>query len=243
MKQLPEEKTQRLWELDALRGIAIVLMVLFHIVFDLRTFFGFDQLSYHEGFWYYEGRIAAIIFIVLVGVVSSLIHQKNDHTVALQKNSYRGLRLIGLGLIITLVTFILARENTIWFGILHFLGLSILISIPLNRFKWPNIMLASILFVGYIPIGTIYTDGYLGLIFGILPPSFASFDHYALIPWLGYVLIGIALGNWLYSSGKPIVKRKPVYIEKKLMIIGKYSLWIYLLHQPIILGLLWIILR
>ena len=89
-----EQKSQRLWELDVLRGIAIFLMVVFHFVFDLRVFFGFEEINYLEGFWYYEGRVAAITFIVLVGVVSSLICKREDHEVALQKNSYRGLRLI-----------------------------------------------------------------------------------------------------------------------------------------------------
>lgn len=215
-------------------------MVFFHIIFDLRTFFGFDQLNYHEGFWYFEGRVAALIFIMLVGVVSSIIHNREEHVVALQKNSYRGLRLIGLGLIITIVTFFFSRDNTIWFGILHFLGLAILISIPLCRYKWLNILLATILFAGYFPIKNLYTDSYTGLIFGIMPANYASYDHYALIPWLGYVLLGIALGNWLYKNGKPIVKREPTNPEKALAKIGKYSLWIYLIHQPVILGLLWV---
>ncbi len=234
------QKSKRIWELDALRGIAIIMMVFFHLIFNLRTFFGFEQISYHTGFWYYEGRVAAIIFIMLVGVVSSLIHQKEDHAVALQKNSYRGIRLIGLGLIITLTTFIVARENMVWFGILHFLGLSILISIPLLRFKWLNLGFAAVLFTSYQHLGQIQTDSYLGLIFGVYPPDFSSYDHYALIPWLGYVLIGVAIGNWLYKDGKPMIKRQPVKLEEGLIEVGQYSLWIYLLHQPLLLSIMWL---
>lgn len=234
------KKSHRIWELDALRGIAIIMMVFFHMVFDLRTFFGITQINYHEGFWYYEGRVSAIIFIVLVGVVSAIIHQKEEHTVALQKNSYRGLRLIGFGLIITLITFIFARQDTIWFGILHFLGLSILISIPLLRFKWFNVFLAFILFGVAYPLGQIYTESYLGLIFGIYPPHFSSFDHYALTPWLGYVLIGIALGNWLYRDGRPLIRKAPGKVAEGLMEAGRNSLWIYLFHQPLLLGILWL---
>ncbi len=240
---MQEIRSQRLWELDTLRGIAIVLMVIFHFVFNLRNFFGFEIINLYEGFWYYEGRVAAIIFIMLVGVISSLIHQREDHEVAIQKNSYRGLRLIGLGLIITLATFIFAQDNTIWFGILHFLGLATLISIPLCRYKWLNILLAVILFAGYFPIKDLYTDNYFGLIFGVTPASFASYDYYALIPWLGYVLIGVALGNWIYADNKPLIKRKPTTPEKALAKAGKYSLWIYLIHQPILLGTMWLYFR
>lgn len=232
---------QRLWEIDALRGIAIILMILFHIVFNLDYFFGIDCMSYEKGFWYYEGRIAAILFIVLAGVVSSLINQKGELKSTLRKNSYRGLRLIALGLLITLITFIFARENTIWFGILHFLGLSILISIPICSYRWANILLALILFAAYLPMQNLYTDNYFGLIFGVAPASFSSYDYYALIPWFGFVLIGIALGNWIYGNGKRIIRREPTGIEKALAVTGKYSLWIYLLHQPVLLGLMWIV--
>lgn len=218
------------------------MMVVFHVVFDLVIFFGWDKYSYREGFWFYEGRVAAIIFILLVGVASSLVNQRYDHTVALQKNSLRGLRLIGLGLIITVATYFLDADNMIWFGILHFLGLSILISIPLNRFKWLNVALAVILLAAYYPISSIQTDNYFGLIFGILPPQFGSYDHYALIPWLGYVLIGIALGNWIYPKGKALISSKPGFLGESLSEIGRYSLWIYLLHQPIILGALYLML-
>lgn len=218
-------------------------MVIFHIFFDLRVFFGFTQINYYEGFWYYEGRVAAIIFIVAVGIVTNLIYQRETPVAALQKNSYRGIRLLALGAVITLFTLILFPQNAVWFGILHFLGLAILISIPLCRYKWLNVILAAILFAGYYPVKSFYTTNYLGIIFGILPDSFGSLDHYALIPWLGYMLIGIALGNWLYPKGQPLLKRPPTALESGLAGAGKYSLWIYFIHQPILIGVLWLVFR
>jgi uncharacterized membrane protein len=218
-------------------------MVVFHAVFDLRVVFGLTQINYHEGFWFYEGRVAAIIFIVLVGIVSSLICQREDSGTALRKNCYRGIRLIGLGAVVTLITLILAPENAIWFGILHFLGVAVLISIPMCRYKWVNIILAAVLFAAYYPVKNFFTTSYLGIIFGILPPSFSSFDHYALIPWLGYVLIGIALGNWFYPEGLPLIKRPPTLPERWLLKAGKRSLWIYFIHQPLLIGALWLYFR
>lgn len=217
-------------------------MVLFHFIFNLNAFFGID-IPYHKGFWFFEGRVAAIIFIVLVGVVSSLISKRENRDTALRINSRRGQRLIALGFLITLATFFLARENMIWFGILHFLGLSILITMALCEYKWLNIMLAIILFAGYFSIRNLYTKNYFGLIFGVIPDSFTSYDHYALIPWLGFVLIGITLGNWIYSSGQPLIRREPNKAEKALISAGKHSLWIYLLHQPILLAFMWLFFR
>ena len=218
------------------------MMVLFHGIFNLEVFYGFKNFDHASGFWFYEGRVAAILFILLVGVASSLIEHRYPKHGAMRKNAHRGLRLIGLGLIITVASYAFDSANTIWFGILHFLGLSILISIPLAKYKKLNLVLAAGLLLAYWQIKTIYTTSYLGIIFGILPPSFQTYDHYSLIPWLGYVLIGIAVGNWIYPKGTPIIQRKPTQLEKGLVSIGKSSLWIYLIHQPLLLVIMWLIL-
>jgi len=235
-------KMKRIWELDTLRGLAILMVIAFHTIFNLEIFFGFKNFNHESGFWFYEGRIAAILFILLVGVASSLVQHRYTYNKASKKNAYRGLRLIGLGLIVTISSYLFDSNNTIWFGILHFMGLSILISIPLARYKKLNLLLATTLLLTYYQTSKIYTTSYLGIIFGILPPSFQSYDHYALIPWMGFILIGIALGNWFYPNDKPIVKRRQYAFEKWLATIGKYSLLIYLIHQPIILGIMWLIL-
>jgi len=232
---------KRIWELDALRGIAIILMVIFHTIFNLEVFFNINKFNHMNGFWFYEGRISAVLFILLVGIATSIIQHRYSLNESLKKNTYRGLRLITLGLIITAVTYVLIPTNTIWFGIMHFLGISILISIPLAKYKKINLILATILLVAHYQVGKIYTTSYLGIIFGIYPASFQSYDHYALIPWLGYVLLGIAIGNWLYPTGLPIIKRDPNTAEKSLITVGRYSLWIYFIHQPILLGLTWLI--
>ena len=225
-----------------LRGIAILLMVTFHVIFNMEVFFGYD-FGYMEGFWYYLGRIAAILFILLVGVASSIITSRYSRKEAARKNIKRGLKLIGFGLLITLITRLLDPANTIWFGILHFLGVSILITIPLARLKELNLLLGSILLAAHYQVIKIQTGSYLGILFGIYPPTFQTYDHYALIPWLGYVLFGIALGNYLYPKGENLIKRDPNRPEKALTLTGRYSLWVYLIHQPVLMGLLWLILK
>jgi uncharacterized membrane protein len=235
-------KPARIWELDALRGIAIILMALFHTIFSLNVFYGYKNFNYAEGFWFYEGRVSAILFIVLVGVAGSLTLKRYGKNEALKKNAYRGLRLIGLGMLVTVASYFFDPANTIWFGILHFLGVAVLISIPLLEFTGLNLLLAAILLAAYYPISAIRGEGYLGLIFGIYPPGFQTYDHYALIPWLGFVLIGVALSNWLYKNGKPLIKRQPSLPEKALTLAGRYSLWIYIIHVPVILTLMWLFL-
>jgi len=148
--------------------------------------------------------------------------------------------LIGIALIITAATWLSFPENTIWFGILHLMGVSILLSIPLVRFGWINIVLGFFIMSLGPTMDALTGSGLALLPLGISPSGFTSFDYYPLIPWMGVILIGIGLGNLIYP--KLLGQNAPNKLEKKIVFMGKYSLWIYLIHQPILLGLLWLIL-
>ncbi len=231
---------ERIWLLDWLRGLAILLVVAFHVVFDLNHFYGWQYPRYDGLFWYLEGRIAAILFMGMVGVVSAIIARQQTAEKTLKVNIRRGIRLIGIALIITAFTWISFPESTIWFGILHLMGVSILLSIPLVRLKWINIALG-ILVISLGGTMEAITGTNLALLpLGITTSSFSSFDYYPLIPWMGVIIIGIGLGNIFYP--KLLGRRAPNKMDRKMIILGKNSLWIYLLHQPVILLILWLIL-
>ncbi|MFH0821005.1 MAG: heparan-alpha-glucosaminide N-acetyltransferase [Candidatus Peregrinibacteria bacterium] len=223
------KKSPRLWQLDALRGVAILLMVAFHIVFDSSVFFGVKPLDYHHSFWYYEGKLAAILFIGLAGVVSALV--------GAQKNVLRGVRLILMGLIITFVTRVIYPEWTIWFGILHFLGVGILLSIFFARLGRFNAVLG-LLAIGLGAIVTSWrASHWFGLVFGVRPYDFQTFDYYPLFPWFGVMLLGMAVGHWI-TQKRTLAATPPPCTAKPLLWLGKYSLWIYFANQPILLGIL-----
>jgi uncharacterized membrane protein len=233
---------KRIWELDFLRGIAILMMVAFHTVFDLNRFYGFEQLKYYKGFWFLEGRIAAYLFILLTGITTALIAKKYSKPEALKKNLSRGLRLIALGMLITLASWIMEPSETIWFGILHFLGFSILFSSAFMNLKWMNLVLAlASLMLGKWTM-SLEPESLMWIPLGATPVGFRSLDYYPLFPWISAVFIGLFLGNWIYQKREAIFHREPRIPEKGIAALGKYSLWIYMLHQPIILMLLWLIL-
>lgn len=237
-----KKNMQRIWELDFLRGIAILMMIAFHTVFDLNRFYGFEKLKYSEGFWFLEGRIAAYLFIVLTGVTTALIAKKYTAPTALKKNLSRGLRLIGLGMLITLASLLLDPTEAIWFGILHFLGFSILFSSAFMNLKWINLLLA----LGSLAIGkwtmSLTPKTMMWIALGATPENFRSLDYYPLFPWISAVFVGLFIGNWIYQKQDSVMKRKPRMPEKEIALLGKYSLWIYMLHQPILLSLLWVLL-
>ena len=111
----------RYWEIDFLRGVAIIMMIVFHAIFDF-TFFSSYEIDLQSGFWWLFARITASIFIFLVGISLTLSYSRKKE---FSKYLYRGTKIFSWGLVITLVTWIFLSQGFIAFGILHFIGLSI----------------------------------------------------------------------------------------------------------------------
>lgn len=237
------KELKRLWELDFLRGIAIILVIAFHAFYDLKNYFGFTEWQYDQGFWYWERRAAGGLFVLLAGVLTAVIAKEKTFSEVFQKNLRRGLRLIGLGLLITGVTLMVMPAWTVWFGILHFLGIAILFSTFFIRLRWANLGLGFLALILGNFLKGLTVSHWFGLMFGVRPLGFQSLDYYPLFPWFGVTLIGLGFGNLIYENRMALMKRPPFWFEHPLNWLGKYSLWIYLVHQPILLGILWLIFK
>lgn len=223
----------RIREIDFLRGIAIILMVLFHLIVDLKDFYNYP-LEYLSGFWYVEGKISALLFILLCGVSSTL-----------SKNSIRhGTTVFLWAMLLTLVTYFFNKDCFIWFGILHFLGISLL-SVPLIK-ALPNGWLVFISSSSII-VGTLFSQRYMDNPYlfplGLTTNTFLSLDYYPIFPWYGVFLLGIILGKILYDNKKRPSSRQASPLPIRLITtLGKHSLVIYLVHQPLLLVLLYLFL-
>jgi uncharacterized membrane protein len=235
--------SSRFWEVDALRGIAVVMMVIYHLLFDLY-YFRMTDVIFTNPFWFYFQRTTATLFITLVGVSLALRQGQASGRIPYRVLAKRGLQLVGWGLVISAVTwFALGPNLYIRFGILHFIGVSILISYPFLRWRSVNIGLG----IALIAIGVWLQQfrfnppwSYLFWL-GLEPADHTYVDFFPLVRWFGVVLIGIGIGNWMYAKGErqfPLLDLSlgpPVFA---LRILGRYALPIYLLHQPILFMLL-----
>ena len=240
--QRPLKRSPRLWEIDALRGVAIVLMVIYHGIFYLDYFFG-QPVNSQTGFWYWEGRLSAVLFMVLVGVASALLYKRYQGKDYFDKQLKRGFKLILLGLVVTLVTWFIIRDMTIWFGILSFLGFGVLITTPVAHKKWLSLALAAISLALGLWISTMHWNNFIGVFLGAPPVTYRSLDYYPLFPRLGWILLGIFLGNLLYKNMQPLLHFSPKRLGRLLVWMGKKSLWIYLIHPLPLFGLMWLIFR
>jgi uncharacterized membrane protein len=233
-------REDRMWEIDALRGVAIVMMVIYHFLWDLRSLGGYD-IALRQGFWNYWQIATASLFTGLVGLSLTLSYnrERETHPTGSLWSKYiiRGLTILTWGVVIGVVTYLaLGITGYVRFGILHLIGVSIILAYPFLRFRWLNLALGALV----ILVGTAVPR--IGISFPWLewlaPTPGTGVDYAPLFPWFGRVLIGIFLGNTLYAGG---VRRFSLpdasqnTVVKALRLFGENSLLIYLIHQPIMI--------
>ena len=216
----------RIWEIDFLRGIAILLMVVFHTIVDLTDFYQYP-FQYVSGFWYLEGKASAVLFMFLAGVSTTLSSDSFRH----------GLRILGWGMLLSVITYFYDANTYIRFGILHFLGVSLLSSRYVKRLTPALLILISLCSIGLgVSASGYYLNSSYLLPFGWITRDFVSMDYYPLFPWYGVFVIGVAAGKLLYKEKRSLFS---FAWNSPVSLLGRHSLLIYLIHQPILLALLY----
>ena len=244
---MKKDKSDRFWEIDALRGIAVLFMILFHALFDLN-YFNIYKINLQSDAFLIYAYTNASIFVFLVGISLTLSYSKASDSLTKKqiqlKFIKRGFKTLALGLIITLATLIYLERGFVIFGILHFVGISILLAYHFLKFQIQNLALG-ILFVFFgIILRTMTFDFNWLLWLGFTPSSFYTIDYFPLLPWFGVVLIGIFLGNKLYPNHNRIFKIKDLSNNKIIQFFtftGQHSLIIYFIHQPIIISIIFLL--
>lgn len=236
--------SQRYWELDFFRGLAIISMVIYHALVDFSYLNGTSfQIT---GFNYYWQEITAILFLLISGISSTISNFRISRESVFQKSVRRGLVILGWGMIITLITSIFIRKELVIFGILHLLGVSAILLYPLRRFKYLNLGIGtSIILLGNYLSG--YRFDFVWLVWlGFMPTGFCSVDYFPVFPWFGYILIGVFLGKLLYPNGEsklPVKNYSENWLITRFCFLGRHSLRIYLLHQPLLLIIIYFLTR
>lgn len=231
----------RFWEIDLIRGCAVIMMILFHAVFDLN-FFSIVAIQTQSGFWKLVALTTAFLFIFLAGLSLTISHErKSDEPKRdrVRHSLLRGAGIFAIGILITVVTYLVLGEGFIIFGILHCIGLSIVLAIPFLGHPWRALGCAMLVLFGGLVVDLV--NGPLWLAWaGVHPEPFYSVDYVPLVPWFGVLLLGVTLGSSLYPKGSRrfTIPAPTSPIFTRITFLGRHSLAIYLLHQPLILLLL-----
>jgi uncharacterized membrane protein len=234
----------RFWEVDAARGVAIAMMVVYHLAYDLDSFggYGIDSTS---GFWARFADATASAFLFLVGVSLAISYQKASAALGVRnlfgKYLLRGIRIFAYGMILTVV-FLLFGMGVVAFGILHLIGLSIIFAYPFLKYRLLNLFLGLfIVAVGlYVRVQGFSSESPWLLPFGVVQEDLIMPDYRPLLPWFGVILLGLFASNVVYGGGKrpALFAEKAPVLAKPLLPLGRNSLFIYLIHQPILVALL-----
>lgn len=225
-----------------------MMMVSYHLIFDL-SFFGIYPLNTSSGFFWYFARITAFLFIFLVGISLHLSYSRAKMSGRYfgEKDLFfkylkRGLKIFSLGILITLATWIFIRQDFIIFGILHFVGIAIILEYPFIKYKYLNLVWGLVLIVSGVYLSNFsFTFSWL-LWLGFIPQSLQTVDYFPLLPWMGVVSLGIFMGTVFYKNyrRKLIIPDISSYLPVQLFcFLGKHSLLIYFIHQPVLILLLY----
>lgn len=233
--QLPE----RVAGVDVLRALALLAMIAYHFCFDLR-YFGVIRADFeHDPVWLSARTIILSSFLLLAGVSMVLADARNASPV----HFWRHVAMIaGCAVLVSAASYAMFPTTFIWFGVLHAIAVTLVLARPFTRF--PRMALATGLVV--IAAGIAFSDPAfnqfaLGWI-GFVTAKPYTEDYVPLFPWAGVLFCGIAAGHALVRNGFAVVA--PLAASPHwLAWLGRHTLAIYMLHQPILMGALWLILR
>lgn len=228
---------QRIWELDTFRGICVLGMVIVHFIYDLVELYGLIDWQYPAAFSFIKNW-GGVLFLLLSGTCATLG----------SRSVRRGIIVFGCGLVCSAVTagmYLLGfsgRGIIIWFGVLHCLGICMMLWPLFRKLPMPNWALGNLgllLVIVGLMLRRVTVEAPWLFPLGLTTASFSSSDYFPLLPNLGFFLLGAALGRVLYREK---ITRLPnvnadTPILRFLGFCGRASLPIYLLHQPVLSAL------
>ncbi len=237
-------KSTRYHLLDHIRGICIIFVVIYHLLYDLSVVLG-------GNFTFFNSTAMNVTRDILVGILIGLVGVSCNLT---RSNLKRGVRTLLCGALISVVMLVVMPNQMIVFGILHLMGTGMIICGLTRKFleKVPTIVgffVSMLLFVltigirsGYFGLPNVFEvpvpnfpDNMLMVILGF-NKSYAFADYWPIMPWMFLIFAGNFIGR-VFKKGKVPLWFCSNFVPP-ISFIGRHTLIIYLVHQPLILGLM-----
>lgn len=263
-KELKAEKlSKRIWEIDLIRGICIILMIFDHFMFDIFYYcdaFVGTVVSYNSflakmvdfGEWYWNWSVRRVVRTIVVFMFFCLSGICSNFS---KSNIKRGLITLAVAYGLTLGTIVFSLyevngvwkvyyRDVIWFGVLHCLGYSMLVTGIIQKFKADG--KASML-IGAIVIATIgivmicLKTSMFDLAYGILGKNMMmtkTNDFFPIFPYMGIFFFGSFIGKVLYDDKQSMFARGDICVFRPIKFIGRHAIWFYLGHQGLFISII-----
>jgi uncharacterized membrane protein len=243
---------QRYDTLDTLRGVAIVWMTVFHFCFDLNYFGWLKQNFYADPLWTWQRTAIVSLFLFCAGLGQSVAVAQGQGWPRFWK---RWAQVAGCALLVTAGSFFMFPKSFIYFGVLH--GIAVMLVVVRLTAGWGRwLWLAGALAIAAKPLAGWAHAQWPELAFlnapawnwlGLISRKPVTEDYVPLIPWLGAMWWGLAAGQWLLVHRRDVLQRPLPRPATPLAWLGRWSLSWYMLHQPVMIGVLsaikWLSLR
>lgn len=221
--------------LDALRGLAIVWMAVFHFSFDLNHFRFIHHNFYTDPFWTLQRVCIVTLFMGCAGLGQAVALAQGQGWLRFGR---RWLQIAACALLVTAGSWWMFPRSYITFGVLHGMALMLVatrLAAPAGRWLWPFGLLAMLLpqWVQHPWFDTRWTNWV-----GLVTTKPITEDYAPLLPWLGVMWWGLALGQWLLAQRPHWLTGPLPRAVRPLAVLGRWSLSFYMLHQPVFIGLL-----
>jgi uncharacterized membrane protein len=229
------EPLTRIRAIDALRGTAICMMIVYHAAFDLNWFHIISADFNHDRFWLSFRDLIVSSFLLLVGVSLALASRAGISP----NRFWRRIALVGAcAMLVTVGSYVTFPKTFITFGILHCIVVSSILGWPLVRFPRAALIVGIVVIVVGVAMGLPLFDlPWLNWV-GLMTHKPATEDYVPLLPWFGVVLVGVSIGCWLLQRHMHDLRQISRASPKWLTWLGRHSLLVYMIHQPIMIGLL-----
>ncbi len=234
--------SQRYDAIDALRGLALVWMTVFHFCFDLNHFGYIRQDFYRDAFWTSQRTVILSTFLFCAGMGQAIALQQGQSWMRFWR---RWAQVAGCAVLVSAGSYLMYPQSFIYFGVLHGIALMLLVlrlTAPWGNWLWLLGGLA--MAAGLVAAPVLGRSGWADLFdstwlnwLGLITHKPITEDYVPVFPWLGLMWWGGAAGNWLRRHGQVLAWR-PSLVGKALAALGRWSLSYYMLHQPVMIGAL-----
>jgi len=230
--------------LDIVRGLTVLAMIAYHFCYDL-VYFQWVYFDFQVDLFWKIARISIVSsFLLIMGISLQIAHHKKF---TFRTYLRRILLLAACAALISVSTTFLFGDRFIFFGILHFITAASLLAVLFIRFYYLNIVLGALLIVLGVYFQHTYFDHAYWQWLGLMTFNPSTEDYVPLLPWLGVVLWGLAIGHKFCrirvqipaSTVLVFLQQQPGHLVWRLsQVTGRHALAVYMLHQPLLIGVL-----